>query len=198
MPDALGSAVTNTTPNSCVVVQSSRLCKPWVASSQISTFMAVWESGRLNGVTRIFHSDHSHIDAPVSEGFILLVYPDDRGNPTVGCGHLVLPEDNLRLGQTISVQRAREFLKKDLKRTERAINSKVHVPLFEYEYDALVSISFNAGAGHAADELTRRVNQGDYENIPDYIKSFRCGPSLRHRRRTEARIFFEGVYDASH
>lgn len=198
MPDALGTAVTNTVPNSCVVVHSDRLCKPWVASSQISTFLAVWESGRLNGITRIFHSDRSHIDVPVSEGFILVVYPDDRGNPTVGCGHLVLPEDNLHLGQTVSVQRAREFLKKDLRRTERAINAKVHVPLFQYEYDALVSISFNAGAGHAADELTHRVNQGDYRNIPNYIKGFRCSSSLHQRRETEARVFSEGVYDASH
>lgn len=198
MPDALGAAVTNTDPNSCVVVRSGRLCKPWAASSQILTFMAVWESGRLNGITRVFRSGHPHIDVPVSEGFILVVYPDNHGNPTVGCGHLVLPEDNLHLGQTISIERARKFLKKDLQRAEHAINSKVHVPLFQHEYDALASISFNAGAGHAADELTRCVNQGNYGNMPDYIEHFRRGSSLHQRRKAEARVFSKGVYDASH
>ncbi|WP_184007597.1 MULTISPECIES: glycoside hydrolase family protein [unclassified Paraburkholderia] len=89
-------------------------------------------------------------------------------------------------------------MKKDLRRTERAINAKVHVPLFQYEYDALVSISFNAGAGHAAEELMHRVNQGGYRNIPNYIKGFRCSSILRQRRETEARVFSERVYDASH
>ncbi|WP_409259510.1 MULTISPECIES: glycoside hydrolase family protein [unclassified Paraburkholderia] len=46
-----------------------------------------------------------------------------------------------------------------MRRTERAINAKVHVPLFQYVYDALVSVSFNAVADHAADELTHRENQ---------------------------------------
>ena len=199
MPDALATATTNTNPNSCVNAQSARLCKPWIATSEILTFMAVWESGRLNGVTRIFYANHTHIDAPVSEGFILPVYRDDQGNPTVGCGHLVVPEDNLSVGQTISVQRAREFLRMDLRRTENALNSKIHVPLFQYEYNALVSVTFNAGAGHAADDLAHRVNQGDYENIAHYIINFRChNPRLQQRRQSEARVFAEGVYNASH
>lgn len=198
MPDALANVVTNTNPNSNVNVQTPRLAKPWVASSQILNFIAVWESGRLNGTTRIYYSNHTHLDVPVSEGFILVVYPDDRGNPTVGCGHLVLPEDNLHLGQAISVEQARDLLKKDLRRTEHGINLKVNVPLHQYEYDALVSVTFNTGAGHALDSLARRVNQGDYENVPDFIKDFRANASLRQRRRSEARVFSDGVYDASH
>ncbi|WP_409259102.1 glycoside hydrolase family protein [Paraburkholderia sp. Cpub6] len=48
---------------------------------------------------------------------------------------------------------------KGLEAKERAINAKVHVPLFQYVYDALVSVFFNAVADHAADELTHRENQ---------------------------------------
>lgn len=199
MPDALGSAVTNTNPDSCVTLQSSRICKPWTSTNQIQTFMAIWESGRLNGITRIFRSDHTHMDVPVSHGFILLVYRDDQGNPTVGCGHLVLPEDHLSVGQLISVDGAREFLKKDLRRTENALNTKIHIPLMQYEYDALVSVVFNCGAGHAADELAHRVNHGDYDGIPGFITHFRCrNPRLQQRRRREARVFSEGVYNANH
>lgn len=199
MPDAIAAAVTNTNPNSCVTVQLCRLGKPWIASSQILTFMAIWESGRFEGVTRIFFSNRTHIDVPVSEGMILLVYRDDQGNPTVGCGHLVVPDDNLHVGQTISAKRARELLKNDLHRTESAINSKVHVPLFQHEYDALVSVLFNAGAGNAADEMAHRINQGDYENISNYITGFRCrNPRLRQRRQSEARVFSKEIYDAAH
>ncbi|MBN3812485.1 lysozyme [Paraburkholderia sp. Ac-20347] len=199
MPDALGSAVTNTNPNSCVTVQCDRLAKPWIATEKIKTFMAIWESGRLEGTTRIFYSNHTHIDVPVSGGFILLVYPDDQGNPTVGCGHLVVPEDNLRIGQSITVARARELLNQDLTKTERAINSKVHIPLHKYEYDALVSIIFNCGVGNGLTELSHRVNHGDYENIPRFITGFRCGnPRLRQRRRSESNVFAQGIYDASH
>lgn len=199
MPDALGAALTNTDPNSRVIVQSDRLGKPWKASDKIKTFMAIWESGRMEGTTRIFHADHSHIDVPVSGGMILLVYRDDRGNPTVGCGHLVLPEDNLQVGQTITVARAADLLENDLRRMEGAINRNVKVPLHQHEYDALVSILFNAGGGGAAVEIAHRVNQGDYKNIPHYITTFHCrNPRLRQRRLTEARVFEQGIYDATH
>ncbi|QXE07299.1 lysozyme [Paraburkholderia sprentiae WSM5005] len=199
MPDALGSALTDTNPNSLITLRSDRLGKPWKASDKIKTFIGIWESGRMEGTTRIVYTDRSHIDVPVSGGMILVVYRDDRGNPTVGCGHLVLPDDNLQLGQTITVARARDLLEKDLQRMEGAINRNVKVPLHQYEYDALVSICFNAGGGGAAVEIAHRVNQGDYQSVPHYITGFRCrNPRLRQRRSTEARVFAQGVYDATH
>ncbi|MBB5404988.1 lysozyme [Paraburkholderia youngii] len=199
MPDAIGRALTDTNPNSCVDLRCDRHGKPWKASDKIKTFMGIWESGRMEGTTRIFRADHSHIDVPVSGGMILVVYRDDRGNPTVGCGHLVLPEDNLQVGQTITVARARDLLEKDLKRMEEAMNRNVRVLLHQYEYDALVSICFNAGGGAAAIEIAGRVNQGDYQNIAEYIITFRCrNPRLRQRRITEARVFAQGIYDATH
>ncbi|MGF6732355.1 lysozyme [Paraburkholderia youngii] len=130
---------------------------------------------------------------------ILVVYRDDRGNPTVGCGHLVFPEDNLRVGQTITVARARDLLEKDLKRMEEAINRNVRVLLHQYEYDSLVSICLNAGGGAAAIEIAGRVNQGDHRNIAEYITTFRCrNPRLRQRRITERRVFAQGIFDATH
>lgn len=49
MPDALAVAVTNTNPDSCVNVQCSRIGKPWQLSPDGISFIAVWESGLLNG-----------------------------------------------------------------------------------------------------------------------------------------------------
>lgn len=49
------------------------------------------------------------------EGFSLRVYNDSLGNPTVGWGHLVLPQDNLRLGDYITLEKAKEFFRDDSK-----------------------------------------------------------------------------------
>ncbi|CAG4913191.1 hypothetical protein R69919_04069 [Paraburkholderia gardini] len=199
MPDALANVVTNTNSDSCVTVATDRLCKPWRASNQCLSFLGEWESGRMNGMTRIFYSNHTHIDAQVMDGMILQVYLDDQGNPTVGCGHLVLPNDNLHVGQIISLERARDLLRHDLQQVQSRLNSLVMVPLFQYEYDAMVSVVFNAGAGGAVRELADEVNHGHYEMMPAFICRFHArNPRLRQRRESEARLFKAGIYDAQH
>ncbi|WP_197740196.1 restriction endonuclease subunit S [Paraburkholderia dioscoreae] len=72
-------------------------------------------------------------------------------------------------------------------RTEKAINSKIHVPLYQYEYDALVSVIFNAGGGSAADDMADIVNAGNYSTIPESIRHFYVrNPRLLPRRSSEA------------
>jgi len=39
------------------------------------------------------------------EGVVLRVYSDSVGLPTVGIGHLVRPEDNLQVGQTLRIRK---------------------------------------------------------------------------------------------
>lgn len=47
------------------------------------------------------------------EGERLTVYKDSEGYPTVGVGHLVRPEDNLKVGDKISQKRSDMFLDRD-------------------------------------------------------------------------------------
>lgn len=47
------------------------------------------------------------------EGCRTTVYPDSRGLPTVGIGHLVVPADNLRLGDVISMERVNALFATD-------------------------------------------------------------------------------------
>jgi lysozyme len=47
------------------------------------------------------------------EGNRLDVYPDSKGLPTVGIGHLVVAADKLKLGDTIDEARLMAFFKKD-------------------------------------------------------------------------------------
>lgn len=48
------------------------------------------------------------------EGLRLDVYKDSRGYLTVGYGHKVLPSDNLKLGQVITLERAKKLYEGDI------------------------------------------------------------------------------------
>jgi lysozyme len=196
MTQPIGYAMTNTDPNSCVTVRSDRLGKPWHVSKKGLVFIAVLESGILDG---------RYNEMRVVDGFILEVYDDGFGIPTVGLGHRVTRQDGLILGDKISVQRAQSFLLDDLKKIEPHINRDVMVPLYQYEYDALVSILWNTGAGRKMDDrwqgtrceyLASHVNTGEYDKMPAIIENF-VSHRVPHRRKREARLFSQGIYDAN-
>jgi len=197
MPDALATAVTNTNPNSCVNVQSGRLCKPWHLSNKGLQYIAIWESGILNGTYK---------GRRVVDGFVLSVYDDGYHIPTVGLGHRVNPQDHLRIGDEISIERAKEFMRMSLHDVESAVNRYLRVPLFQYEYDALISVLWNTGPFHAkhdkwpetrTEHLTKSLNDGEYSTMRDVILGF-FAERVRSRRASEVKLFTTGVYDASH
>lgn len=188
MNDPIHECVTNTDPNSNIYVDIARHGKPWKISDDGIKFIAVCESGVLNG---------TYMGLTVVDGMILEVYKDSKGNPTVGLGHLVVSSDNLKVGDKITVERAREFAKKNLEESESSINRRVNVPLYQYEYDALVSIAINAGPGEGVANLVDKVNAGDYSALPVYIRKYRAN-GVGWRRNLEARLFETGNYDATH
>ncbi|MYN18184.1 glycoside hydrolase family protein [Rugamonas sp. FT107W] len=196
MPDSLDSTLTpivagptNTISDSVKSGSTARLGKPWTVSENLLQFLGTWENGVLNG------KNFAHQD--VTNGFILKVYKDSRGLPTVGCGHLVVAADQLKVGEKITDVRAKELLQDDLTAAESAVNEEVRVPLYQYEYDALVSLTFNTGA-HGASKLFKAVNKGKYELIPATIEKYRTGGGNEGRRSSEAELFKSGSYDASH
>lgn len=191
MSVVIATGTTNTTPNSLVEGKTDRHWKPWSISDQGIKFLAVIESGVLNGTFK------GHI---VQDGMILEVYNDKRNLPTVGMGHLVLPEDKLKLGDTISLDRAKEFVHKDKAIAVKAVNAKVKVPLYQYEFDALVSVILNSGGGDGATDLAKIVNAGDYADTAEKLKLFYTakGTSNVWRRKLESKLFSTGIYDAKH
>lgn len=186
---AVVAGPTNTTPDSVKTGSTARLGKPWKVSEDLLPFLGTWENGVMNGKNFAHQS--------VTNGFILRVYADSRGLPTVGCGHLVVAADKLKLGNKITEERAKELLKSDLATAESAVNKSVRVPLYQHEYDALVSLTFNTGA-HGASKLCAAVNAGEYDSIPATIREYRTGGGNEGRRASEAKLFESGVYDASH
>ncbi|MGF6595897.1 lysozyme [Paraburkholderia sp. GAS448] len=198
MTDALHECMTNTDPNSNVNVSCDRHGKPWKLSREGYTFMAVLESGVVNGTYK---------GKPVVDGFIVKVYDDGYGIPTVGLGHKVLPQDNLKIGDVISVDRCRSFFEINLRPIEDAINRDVRLPLHQYEYDALVSVLYNTGPNHRKGDawfpenrstyLADFINKGEYYKIPEIIREF-VAKRIPWRRPLEARLFEAGNYDARH
>lgn len=105
-----------------------------------------------------------------NEGRVLRVYRDVCGILTCGVGHVVLPEDALALGDSITEAQCEAFLARDVSKSENAINGAVRVPISQNAFDALVSFTFNIGvAGFLSSTVLRDLNAG---NIDDEKRAF--------------------------
>ncbi|EAQ30540.1 probable phage-related lysozyme [Erythrobacter sp. NAP1] len=144
------------------------------------------------------------IDAMIEEeGVRYDVYRDVAGYPTVGVGHLVLPKDRLKVGDTISHRRALAFLEKDLAKAEKGVRKIVgDLPLNQNEFDALVDLVFNVGIGTVGPEKSPKLNAaieaGDYEGIAEELEyhhaASRVAKGLVYRSERRTNIFLNADY----
>ena len=102
------------------------------------------------------------------EGFELEVYKDSTGKLTVGRGHLVLPEDNLKLGDKISKSQAELFYNKDIsdaKEVARNFVPSIFDDLSPTRQNVLTNMSYNLG-GNKLNEFKKfkgALQTGDYD-----------------------------------
>lgn len=100
------------------------------------------------------------------EGLRLKAYPDPAtgGEPwTIGVGHTsAAGAPKVYKGLTISANEADAILTRDLAIFEKAVEDAVTVPLNQNEFDALVSLAFNIGAGaFRKSTLVKELNAGN-------------------------------------
>ena len=125
------------------------------------------------------------------EGLYLKAYRCPAGVPTIGYGHTA----GVAMGQTITEQQADEYLRRDVRQFERAVERLVKVPLTQGKFDALVSFAFNLGAGALqSSTLLRLLNSGDYAGAAAQFGRWtkaggRVLPGLVRRREAERRLF---------
>lgn len=129
------------------------------------------------------------------EGLRLTAYRDAAGVLTIGYGHT---GSDVAAGATITAARAEELLRADLAGAEAAVTSAVQVPVTQGQFDALVSLVYNIGAGaFAASTLLRKLNSGDYAGAAqEFDRWIYAGGSvlggLVSRRNAEQQLFLAG------
>jgi GH24 family phage-related lysozyme (muramidase) len=114
---------------------------------------------------------------------------------TVGYGHT---GPDVVEGTWYTSQQAEVVLKKDLAKFEEAVKRLINIELNQYQFDALVSFTFNVGAGALeASTLRKRLNNGEdpsvvaKEELPRWNKGDkgRTLEGLTRRRMQEVELF---------
>ena len=129
------------------------------------------------------------------ESVRLDAYRDPVGIWTIGVGHT---GPDVRPGVRITRPRAMELLRRDLAGAEAEIRRLVKKPLNQAQWDALVSLVFNAGSAPLHGTLGRLLNAGDYKGAAGqfgrWVKGTQKGqlvtlPGLVRRRAAEEKMF---------
>lgn len=125
------------------------------------------------------------------EGFSDTAYIPVPGDvPTIGFGST----KGVKLGDTITPEKAIERAYRDIRNTESAIHKCVHVPLSASEYDAFTSLAYNIGSSaFCSSTLVKKLNAGDYDGACAEIKRWvyvkgEVVPGLVKRREKEYRM----------
>jgi lysozyme len=126
----------------------------------------------------------------------LNAYDDGFGNITIGWGHNL---GNVSKNQvpSISKSQAEEMLAKDLEEAAGFVRRNVAAPLSQYQFDALTSLTFNAGANAVyKTNLFKAVNEGNFETAAKLFPTTLVGANqggLQIRRSEETAMFQSGV-----
>lgn len=137
------------------------------------------------------------------EGVRLKAYPDPAtgGEPwTIGVGHTsVAGPPKVYQGLTITAAECDEILSRDLATFEAAVSKAVTAPLNQNQFDALVSLAFNIGAGaFARSTLVKKLNDRDYRGAADQFTVWnKAGGRVKNglvKRRADERALFLRAY----
>lgn len=100
------------------------------------------------------------------EGYRGDAYLDAVNIPTVGFG----TTEGVKPGDKITPERALVRLLGDATKFERAVQRCAPVPMFQREFDAYVSLTYNIGEGaFCGSTLAKKLRAGDYAGACDEI-----------------------------
>ena len=94
------------------------------------------------------------------EGYRGEAYKEAVGVPTIGYGETA----GVKMGDKTTPERALVQLLTSTEKHADAIRSCIKVPLYQHEFDAYVSLSYQIGAGaFCRSTLIKKLNKGDYK-----------------------------------
>lgn len=128
------------------------------------------------------------------EGFSALPYQCAGGRWTIGYGST----DNITASHPpVTLTQADIMLRHDILTYERAVNTRVNVPLTQHQFDALVSFTYNLGEHNLAKStLLRKLNALDYEGAAQEFHRWNKADGktlkgLTRRRKAESELFLK-------
>ena len=129
------------------------------------------------------------------EGFSLKPYLCPAGLPTIGWGHVISEAEAVKYASGITLDVANALFARDVRIAEAGVIALITAPLTANQFAALVSFTFNLGAGRLrASTLRRKVNARDYTGAADEFSKwvFAAGRKLPGliKRRAEERMLF--------
>lgn len=132
----------------------------------------------------------------LEEGFTSkAVIPVPGDVPTIGFG----TTEGVKKGDVITPEKALVRLLQDADKFSEGVKRCANVPLFQYEYDAYVSLSYNIGTGAFCNStLVKKLKVYDYEGACKEIlkwDKFKGEPlkGLTHRRQREYKLCMGNV-----
>jgi lysozyme len=124
------------------------------------------------------------------EGFSATPYADHKGR-SIGYGHLMSVFESYT---SITREKAEELLASDVAWAVDAVNESISAPLTQSQFDALVSLAYNIGAGaFKRSTLVKRINAYDPGAVAEFARwnkaSGQVHAGLVARRAAEAEQF---------
>ncbi|MGO4379897.1 LysM peptidoglycan-binding domain-containing protein [Pseudoduganella sp. RAF19] len=138
-------------------------------------------------------------------------YDDSEGYCTIGYGHLIAKKTCATLAQErnseyeavksgVTREDALSILEDDVDTAVQVAKKFAQVPMYQHEFDALVSLAFNAGGLKKFPKLVSKLNTLDYSGCCDEFADITNGGTsgLVKRRQAEMKMFRNNVYDSTH
>ena len=129
------------------------------------------------------------------ESFSPVIYICPAGYPTIGYGHVVKPQEKEKFANGITEPDAKILLQEDVNIAECGVLRLISVPLTDGQFGALVSFTFNLGAGSLQrSTLRNKVNRHEHDEVPaEFMKWVWAGGRKLHglviRRQEEAMLY---------
>lgn len=127
------------------------------------------------------------------EGFSDKEYICPAGKPTIGYGHVILPNEHF--SSSITKEEAEILLKKDLQPREKSLNILVKVNINQNQFDALMSLIYNIGVENFKQStLLKFINNRLFDKVPDQFRRWKyinkvVSKGLLNRREEEIKLW---------
>ena len=123
------------------------------------------------------------------EGSRTKAYQDQKGNWTIGVGHLIRSQDRYMLHRELSEAEVRGILHQDLKKCSDALESAIKVMVNRQQVDALHSLCHNIGPDNMVrSDVIKYLNDGNNQKAANAFMNW-TNPGLKKRRQAERALF---------